>query len=413
MRSWKKLAVLSLLTAMISIGSGLATAGVIDIEGDIQLHIKPQLEAVIQGGPSGGTPVDGPFSGPEPYTVAFSVCCAFDPDGGQLFFEWDFSYDGSNFNVEATGPGPIEQTWDDGPSQRFVALRVTSTSIQPPVVITEMVTVNSVAPTIQLLNGPYSGQPGASIAFSATATDPSVPDTTAEFVYKWDFDYDGSFDPSQSGLELTDVSHTYTEPRTYTLAVRAVDKDGAQGQLATAEVAVTETVTLAASADTWLEEEHGGDDNYGNTTSLHISPDEHKNRRTLVKFDLSALPNGAVIDDAKLKLHASTVPASSRTLGAHRVTADWQETGVAWDTQPTTLFEYTNTVGAPSSAGPVTWEVTADVQLMVDGTEPNYGWLAEDVDEDFGNSSDAMEFSSREHATAAERPVLEVTYRLP
>jgi hypothetical protein len=56
----------------------------------------------------------------------------------------------------------------------------------------------------------------------------------------------------------------------------------------------------------------------------------------------------------------------------------------------------------------MTFDVTADVQLWVDGTT-NDGWQIMDQNEGVGPSADAK-YSTRENGTVAERPQLVVSY---
>ncbi len=97
-------------TALIAAGSGLAglgIAGVIEFEGMFRLTVNAQPTALIRGGFVAGPHLPGPFLGQAPYEAAFVVCCAEDPDGGTLSYEWDFTYDGVTFLPEITGPGPV------------------------------------------------------------------------------------------------------------------------------------------------------------------------------------------------------------------------------------------------------------------------------------------------------------------
>ena len=95
-----------------------------------------------------------------------------DPTGGTLTFEWDFTYESTGFVVDDTGPGPVSFVYDDGPFLGIVALRITSTSGIVTVVV-ENVNVSNVPPTANA-GGPYNGEVGTPVVFSASATDPSL-----------------------------------------------------------------------------------------------------------------------------------------------------------------------------------------------------------------------------------------------
>src|SRR5262249_32117650 len=79
-------------------------------------------------------------------------------------------------------------------------------------------TVDNVVPTA-VAGGPYSGAPGASIAFAGSGSDPSTADTLAGLSYSWNFG-DGSTGTGKS------VSHTYATAGTYTATLTVGDKDG-------------------------------------------------------------------------------------------------------------------------------------------------------------------------------------------
>jgi PKD repeat protein len=95
------------------------------------------------------------------------------------------------------------------------------------------ITVNHVAPTPSL-SGPSTGTAGASLAFSATATEPSAVDSAAGFTYTWSFG-DGS---AASGAT---PSHTYAGPGTYTVTVTATDQDGASSSTSSSVTVLSKT----------------------------------------------------------------------------------------------------------------------------------------------------------------------------
>src|SRR5262249_41805545 len=81
--------------------------------------------------------------------------------------------------------------------------------------------------------GPYTGQQGSAISFTAVASDPNPAEQAAGFKYSWSYG-DGATD---SGTSAT-VSHTYTTAGNYTVTVTITAQDGDQAS-ATAPVTVT------------------------------------------------------------------------------------------------------------------------------------------------------------------------------
>ena len=70
---------------------------------------------------------------------------------------------------------------------------------------------------------------------------------------------------------------------------------------------------------------------------------------------------------------------AGRELTCHRITGDWDEDTVTYDTRPTHDAAVTDVSIVPGTTGVwMTWDVTSDVQPFVDGQETNYGWIIMD-----------------------------------
>ena len=112
--------------------------------------------------------------------------------------------------------------------------------------------------------------------------------------------------------------------------------------------------------------------NSGTATSMHIqssvigtvSPATFGDERGWTKFDLSSLPNGAIITSAQLQLYcfsAATSPLAVAVAGS--ATDSWTETGINWNNQPAfgaTLD--TQTLAASTSNLYYSWDVTSFAQ---------------------------------------------------
>ena len=167
-------------------------------------------------------------------------------------------------------------------------------------------------------------------------------------------------------------------------------------------------------------------------------------RRGLLQFDLSSIPANATITNVKLTMEMVKTPAGSgaRTISLHTVTKDWGEgtsndgsgggsgNGASATTNDATWLHnfyntstWTNTGGdyaatASGSAsvdglGSYDWTsagMITDVQNWLNGTTSNFGWA---VIGDESVLKTTKHFASKEDATAANRPTLEVTYTLP
>jgi len=178
----------------------------------------------------------------------------------------------------------------------------------------------------------------------------------------------------------------------------------------TTSVAPTTCTLSAADADSYVD---GTNliSNFGAATNLDIGTSLLGNRRTFVQLNLGscAIPADSLIMTASLKLFMVAAPTASRTYEARLVSASWAETGITWTNQPAVSGSTTSSVTTGTTANvTLAWTVTADVQAFVDGTANN-GWRISDQTE---NSVTAVtgQFRSAEFGTAAQRPILAITY---
>ena len=172
----------------------------------------------------------------------------------------------------------------------------------------------------------------------------------------------------------------------------------------------------AKAADTCIEQDSPAAVN-GNAATLCVqSQSGNANRRSLVLFDFSSLPNVGA-KSAVLTLQITSAPASSRTYDAHRVTSLFLESNASWNTRVGSLAwsasggdfigSPTSSVVINSSSSSVAWDITRDVQAWFNG-KPNYGTLIKD---DAENGSGAFTaFASKEDSLEAHRPSLDVYF---
>ena len=146
--------------------------------------------------------------------------------------------------------------------------------------------------------------------------------------------------------------------------------------------------------------------------------------RSTLKFNFSALPNGATITSSKLYLYYSygfgTV--SGRTYWAYRLTrTDWSESQSTWNIFKTGSNwtnaggDYSTTNGAsitmPGSYGWVNWDVTAQVQYAQANVSKIAHFLIKDGSE---NSGIFGSFNSNNYTTNPSLcPYLVITFTAP
>lgn len=177
-------------------------------------------------------------------TINFDGSSSSDPNGDSLTYEWDFNYDGINFEVDGTG-AQVSYQYPDGPANVTVALRVSDGDVNGVAVDTLQVTVENVVPLAEAGLDQIVLE-GSQVNFDGSAS--SDPGSGDILTYEWDFNYDGTnFGVDGSGPQ---VSHTYADgPANVTVALRVSDGQGGIG-LDTLQITVNNAdPTAVATAD--------------------------------------------------------------------------------------------------------------------------------------------------------------------
>ena len=154
--------------------------------------------------------------------------------------------------------------------------------------------------------------------------------------------------------------------------------------------------------------------NYGNQNYSFIGSFGTTIIRLYIQFDLSSVPNDAIITDADLKLYQdSSWGTNNFTIGVHKVNSNWDEGTIDWDPQPTSSAEaeITSNITALATTWK-SWDIDTLVQGWIDGTITNYGAVLRDTDE---TSVDTFAFfyTSDYTTDATKRPKLEIDYYIP
>jgi hypothetical protein len=212
--------------------------------------------------------------------------------------------------------------------------------------------------------------------------------------------------------------------------------------------AADQTITVTAAQDTSIYFGTPGSatlsDGSGDYIWLSVTA-EGLVRRALLKFDLSAVPPGAVIKQVSLKLYESRA-RDEHQVALHRLLAPWGEgasnaggagTGApaapgdaTWTHRfyPNTLWtvpggdfdpvasavqtvgfanqNYTWTASLPAGGGPVP-RMLQDVQSWVNSVPDNHGWILIGAE---GGLQNAKRFESRNNAVQINRPSLTVVF---
>ena len=137
--------------------------------------------------------------------------------------------------------------------------------------------------------------------------------------------------------------------------------------------------------------------------------------RCLIGWDLSILPPGTVILDARLDLSFATwAPNYESHTGENasyllRITEPWVENEITWNNQPETTWD--DVITLPQSITPdqdyPNIDVTAQIQQMVSDPENNHGFLLRLVTEEYYR---CMLFASSDYPDSDKRPRLRIIY---
>jgi len=164
------------------------------------------------------------------------------------------------------------------------------------------------------------------------------------------------------------------------------------------------------------------DMNFGTLPELHAwawtAEGINTDMRFLLQFDLSSIPEGSIINDAKLSLYHDTETwwgggehSGDNAAYFSRVTEPWDEMTVTWNNQPATTIVHRITLD--ESASPEQnyhINVKQLIQDMVNDPENSYGFYMQLIDEDPYNS---LLFCSSDNATVSKRPKLRISYTTP
>jgi hypothetical protein len=137
-------------------------------------------------------------------------------------------------------------------------------------------------------------------------------------------------------------------------------------------------------------------------------------RDILIKFDISSIPSNAIINSAKLYIYYFAWKDNNpvgRDLNLYRITNNWHELIVTWNTRPSFDPMISSSAIVPSSSGVwMEWDVTSDVEKFVKGEETNYGWQIMD-EEPWGNVDIPIsKFRTKEYSDSEYFPYLEIDF---
>ncbi len=143
---------------------------------------------------------------------------------------------------------------------------------------------------------------------------------------------------------------------------------------------------------------------YGNNPSLIVSSGG-AGKQVYIRFDLSTLPAGAIIDQAVLRLYVNALDLNG-SIDVHLVDGGWNERKVNGGNRPLlgTLVQ-TAVLNGSKKRRFVTIDVTAEVQDWLDGIMPNDGLVLVPA-----TAGVKVTFDSKENKDTSHGPELEVAF---
>ncbi|MET8161227.1 DNRLRE domain-containing protein [Sphaerisporangium sp. NPDC005289] len=181
-------------------------------------------------------------------------------------------------------------------------------------------------------------------------------------------------------------------------------------------VVVDPTISLSAQSDTWIGDCCGGETSQYTDSYLWVEGGWGVSR-SFLKFDTSSLA-GAQVSSATLRLYKTDMSSDTLLSGSgpkvQRITSNWDETTLAWGSQPSTTTSgqvaIAGTAIHDGVAETLTWTVTSMVQAWASGTA-NYGVSVRASSE--ANDEYGMAFESADTPwSGAHPPALAVTYTI-
>ena len=158
--------------------------------------------------------INGPYSGEDGESIAFSSKGSYDPDGIIVEHSWDFG-DGHTSNKA----NPSHAYSEPGTYTVTLTVRDNEGATGTATALCTIIAAPTPAPQSPMaeVNGPYSGEEDESISFSSKGSH----DPDGYLVeYRWEFG-DGQIST------IANPSHTYSEPGTYSVTLKVTDNQGA------------------------------------------------------------------------------------------------------------------------------------------------------------------------------------------
>lgn len=162
------------------------------------------------------------------------------------------------------------------------------------------------------------------------------------------------------------------------------------------------------------------------STLVNGTPSSPNIRRIYIEFDLSSIPENAIIVSGEISLYRYRDDTYPSTV-INRISESWDETTLTWNNAPSVHVSDEITTTPTYTGGRHYFDVTDQLQKMVNYQDLNYGWrLRSNVEsissfscqDKYGNwttcyTTEGTGYRSFNISTVSYRPKLEIEYVLP
>jgi hypothetical protein len=213
--------------------------------------------------------------------------------------------------------------------------------------------------------------------------------------------------------------------------------------LLSGQPAEADTITLNPVADNTLIQDPAGTYSAGASYNMYSGRVGNNGsgtfRRALIRFDLSAIPQGSTVTSVQLRMFMSQGQGGARAHSLHRMNASWGEAGsfsfggagaIAQAGDATWIHRFSPgtpwttpggdfqaTASASVNVSGITWYtwgstsgLVSDVQSWVSTPSSNFGWM---VRGDESALQTAKRFDSRQSSNPSTKPQLIITFTPP
>ncbi|MHA2282672.1 MAG: DNRLRE domain-containing protein [Promethearchaeota archaeon] len=267
----------------------------------------------------------------------------------------------------------------------------------------------------------FTGTPlTGAMPLTVSFTDQSIGQITS---WSWDFG-DGGMSTLQN------PSYTYTTAGTYTVSLTVTGPDGSDSETKVDYITVTDGAPVTVSfqdgfdgysgtRDTKLKDGNNAGTNFGTHANLEVdgNPDE----AALLYWDVTSIPFGSTIQSVDITVNVTNISGDNYEI--YDLKRAWIENEATWnvfasgqgwtvpgagDSPDRGSTAFGAIVGSTLGSNTTSLNAAgvAVVQSWVDDPSSNHGFIVQD----YINHTNGVDFSSREAATVADRPKLEVTY---